>query len=118
MSKKKKKNKFKKIKKNKKTSLNKSFSPLKESPVRNDLGENLPSSSPDIKETVLERKKETIEIPNDEKYIFVRRDVRKILLITFFSLVILTTAYFLNLKTTILSSFGDWIYNISNIQTP
>lgn len=53
---------------------------------------------------------------NDPRYKAMRKDVQKIL-ITFACLgVILVGAYFLNSKTTVLDSFGNWIYKIANIQ--
>ncbi len=50
----------------------------------------------------------------DEKYAFIRRDVRK-LMIVLGSLVILFIAiYFVNTKTEILANLGDWIYKVGH----
>jgi len=53
----------------------------------------------------------------DEKYQFVRHDVQRVLLFIGIIAIILVGSYFLNTKTSILNSFGDWIYRIANIQT-
>ncbi len=53
---------------------------------------------------------------DDPRYKAMRKDIQKIL-ITFACLgIILVGAYFINSKTTVFDSFGDWIYKIANIQ--
>ncbi|MEK7097471.1 MAG: hypothetical protein AAB906_01330 [Patescibacteria group bacterium] len=47
----------------------------------------------------------------------VKKDVRKIVFIIFLLSLIFIVIYFLGSKTNVLSSFGDWIYKIANIQT-
>jgi hypothetical protein len=51
------------------------------------------------------------------QYSYVRRDVKKILLFILLMIILLVVAYFINTKTTIFQSFGNWIYKITNIQT-
>lgn len=47
----------------------------------------------------------------------VKKDVKKIVLIIFLLSLIFVGIYFLGSETNVLSSFGDWIYKIANIQT-
>lgn len=51
-----------------------------------------------------------------DKYEHVRKDVKKILLIMSSIIIVLIATYFLNQKTTYLTSLGNWIYKILNIQ--
>lgn len=54
---------------------------------------------------------------DDPAYRDEKKVVIKILLIILGLVIILIAAYYINLKTTVLSSFGDWVYKILNIQT-
>jgi hypothetical protein len=56
------------------------------------------------------------DIYMSDKYDHVKRDVKKILLIMFAILIVLFLTYYVSLKTTYLSSLGNWIYKILNIQ--
>lgn len=53
----------------------------------------------------------------DEKYLYVRKDIKKILIFVGIIIVLLVGFYFLQTKTSVLNSFGDWIYKITGIQT-
>lgn len=50
----------------------------------------------------------------NERYIPVRRDVRKLLIVLSILAIILVGTYFVGLKTNILSAIGDWLYKIGN----
>ncbi|HLC43640.1 MAG TPA: hypothetical protein VJK08_00720 [Patescibacteria group bacterium] len=50
----------------------------------------------------------------DEKYAFVRRDVRKLMIVLGSLVVLFVAIYFVNTKTTILSNLGDWIYRVGH----
>ena len=50
-----------------------------------------------------------------DKYAHVKKDIAKILIIMALIFVILFVAYYLSLRTSIFTSFGDWIYKITNI---
>ena len=52
-----------------------------------------------------------------DKYDHVKKDIKKILIIMAIIIVVLIGIYILSLKTTILTSFGDWVYRILNITT-
>ena len=75
---------------------------------------SLPSESEnDIEESVSKDIPTSIE----NEYAYVKKDIKKILLIILSLVVILIAVYIVDLKTTLLSSFGDWIYRILNITT-
>ncbi|MFA7244044.1 MAG: hypothetical protein WC080_02045 [Patescibacteria group bacterium] len=67
------------------------------------------------KEEVKEEKKN--DGYDDPAYKDEKKIVVKILLTILLMVVILIVAYYVNQKTTILSSFGDWVYKLLNIQT-
>lgn len=76
--------------------------------------------TPELEEKIIEKIEE--ETPaetgyNDPMYKDEKKVVTQILLIILFLVLILIGVYFLNQKTTILSSFGDYLYRILNIQT-
>lgn len=50
-------------------------------------------------------------------YAYVRKDVKKILWFILLIIVLLTAAYFIDTKTILFQTFGDWIYKIAHIQT-
>lgn len=52
-----------------------------------------------------------------DKYNHVKKDVVKILIIMAAIVLVIVAVYILNSKTTIFTSFGDWVYKILNIQT-
>lgn len=52
-----------------------------------------------------------------QKYDYVKHDIKKILIIMGSILIVLFAFYFIELKTTILDTTGNWIYKILNIQT-
>jgi hypothetical protein len=52
----------------------------------------------------------------NEKYKFVRRDVKKLLIVLGILAVILVGIYIINIKTPFLTTVGDWIYKIGNFQ--
>ena len=57
------------------------------------------------------------DVYKTDKYDHVKKDIKKILIIMAIIILALIGIYILSLKTTILSSFGDWVYKILNIQT-
>ncbi|MFA7253957.1 MAG: hypothetical protein WC107_05360 [Patescibacteria group bacterium] len=56
---------------------------------------------------------EEIDLLN-EKYRFVRHDVKKLLLTIAGLAVLIVATYFISQKTSYLGSLGDWIYKIGN----
>lgn len=82
--------------------------------------ESVASTAENTMSEEIEKKERLVPIyeaeADDPRYKAMRKDVQKIL-ITFACLgVILAGAYFLDSKTTVLDSFGNWIYRIANIQ--
>lgn len=57
----------------------------------------------------------TEDISNE--YAHVQKDVKKILIIMSSIMILLAIIYYLSTTTPLLSSLGDWIYKILNIQT-
>lgn len=51
------------------------------------------------------------------EYSYVKKDVKKILMVIGSIFALLFVAYYLSLKTPIFDSMGDWLYNTLNIQT-
>jgi hypothetical protein len=60
--------------------------------------------------------KDEIEILN-EKYLPIQKDVHKLLVVLGCLAILFAGIYFLGAKTNILNNIGNWVYNISNIQT-
>lgn len=56
-------------------------------------------------------------IDSAAEYAHVRKDVRIILYTILLLAVLIVGIYLLNTRTTYLTTFGDWIYKICNIQT-
>ncbi|MFA4996001.1 MAG: hypothetical protein WC536_02545 [Patescibacteria group bacterium] len=54
---------------------------------------------------------------SNNQYDHVKKDVKKILFIILILGVLFTGICLLGAKTNVLSSFGDWIYRVANIQT-
>lgn len=52
-----------------------------------------------------------------EEYSYVKKDVKKILIVIGSIFVLLFAAYYASIKTPIFNSMGDWLYNTLNIQT-
>jgi len=50
----------------------------------------------------------------NERYLHVRKDVKKLLIVLGTLVIILIGTYFLGQKTTVLSSVGDWLYKLGN----
>ncbi len=50
-----------------------------------------------------------------DKYSYVSKDIKKIALLMGIILLILIGVYIIDIKSTILNSFGDWIYKLLNI---
>jgi hypothetical protein len=74
--------------------------------------------TPDLEEKVVTKQEEPkADGYNDPLYKDEKKVVTKILLIILGLVIILIGAYYLNQKTTILSSFGNSLYKILNIQT-
>lgn len=108
-------------KKNKKLKRKQSHSgyiaPVHQSPILTPAVEM--DVTPDLETKVVTPLKEEIEETgyNDPLYKDEKKVVTKIILIIFGLVIILIGAYYLNQKTTILSSFGDKLYQILHIQT-
>ncbi|PIS07522.1 hypothetical protein COT78_03235 [Candidatus Berkelbacteria bacterium CG10_big_fil_rev_8_21_14_0_10_43_13] len=81
--------------------------------------ENLES---DVQESSSEIRKSNSPLPVadpeiailDERYTYVRRDVRKLMIVLAVLIVLFVATYFLNTKTTVLDNFGDWIYKVGH----
>ncbi len=50
----------------------------------------------------------------NEKYLHVRKDVNKLLIVLLILAIVLMGIYFIGLKTNILTVVGDWLYKIGN----
>jgi hypothetical protein len=50
----------------------------------------------------------------NEKYAFVRHDVRKLGIVLGSLVILFIATYFLNTHTTILTNLGDWIYKVGH----
>lgn len=78
-------------------------------------------SSGELPENVIEANPQPIEEESDmydvKEYEHVKKDVKKIVTITTIIVLILIATYLLSFKTSALSTFGDWVYRLLNIQT-
>ena len=74
---------------------------------------------PEVVEKVEAKTAPMLEETEAEKkeYGYVRKDVRKILIVIGSIFILLFVAYCLSLKTPIFNSMGNWLYNTLNIQT-
>lgn len=121
---KKKKNKFKKSKHGNKHTSHHAFSTANPAPpiapvIDKTVDNSLPDTIPDtIKDNQTEETKEVVEVPEkeDNRYEYVKKDVKKIVLSILGLFVLMAIIYFLNQKFLFLQSFGDWIYKIANFQ--
>lgn len=50
----------------------------------------------------------------NEKYRYVRHDVKRLVLIIFALFIVTGIFYWLNIRTSVLDSFGNWIYKIGH----
>ena len=75
--------------------------------------------APEIIEEEIAKPTQDAVIPAEEEkeYAYVRKDVRKILIVMGSIIALLIIAFIVNSKTTIFYSMGDWLYNTLNIQT-
>lgn len=105
----KKKNKFKKTKRHQ----------LQEQPIRRqEPVADAKNDSPVFESFAPEKVVESVSDHYDtQKYDYVKHDIKKILIIMGSIVIILFGFYFLGLKTSLLSTLGNWIYKILNIQT-
>lgn len=113
---KKKKNKFKKSKHGGQHSSHHGPSVISAAPpVVNPLEIIEPQAEVD---TQIEKTEETVETPvvEDNRYEYVRKDVRKLILSILGLFALMTIIYFLNQQFHFLQSLGDWIYKIANFQ--
>lgn len=81
------------------------------------LDEQISSLSSESEGEIEESVSKDIPASIENEYAYVKGDIKKILLIFFSIIVFLIAIYIVDIKTTLLSSFGDWIYKILNIQT-
>jgi uncharacterized membrane protein len=105
----KKKNKFKKSKRHH----------LQDQPIKKQMSAvEVKNNSPIVESSASDK---VIEAPLDhydtQKYDYVKHDIKKILIIMVSIIIVLFAFYFIELKTTILDTIGNWIYKILNIQT-
>ena len=71
-----------------------------------------------IEEKIPEVARDAIIPAEEEKeYSYVRRDVKKILIVMGSVVALLIIAFIINSKTTIFYSMGNWLYSALNIQT-
>ncbi|MCX6808896.1 MAG: hypothetical protein NTW50_04535 [Candidatus Berkelbacteria bacterium] len=52
----------------------------------------------------------------NQKYAYVRKDVRKLLFVLGTVVMLFVATYFLKAKTPLLTDLGNWVYKISNFQ--
>ncbi len=112
-------------KKNKKKfKRNKSHSAVALAPVAqetvNNTSESTDTATADSTQThaTVKAEKSVIEDPyNTDQYRHVQKDVKKILFIIFILALVFVAVWIIGSKTGALSSFGNWIYKIANIQT-
>lgn len=103
-------------KKNKK--FKKSQPVVQEQPIavagKNDVTAISQNSAPEIKE----KPKDDYDIDVlNAKYQPIRHDVFKLLIVLASLAVVFIAIYLVGAKTSILSTIGDWLYKVSNIQT-
>ena len=116
------KKKFKK-KKNKKHSQQNVYSAPKPTvAVAPEISSNVVEEQITTPEIVEEKTPEAVHdaiIPAEEEkeYAYVRRDVKKILIVMGSIIALLIIAFVVNSKTTAFYSMGNWLYNSLNIQT-
>lgn len=107
----KKKNKFKKNKKsNSQQILGANKKPLSQ-PIGN-IDEQIDNE--EIAEEIVETEEDPYQT---DQYAHVKKDIRKILIIVTFIVIVLFAVYFVSLKTRGLEAIGDWIYKILNLTT-
>lgn len=75
--------------------------------------------APEVIEEKISKAARNAVIPVEEQkeYAYVRKDVKKILIVMGSIIVLLIIAFIVNSKTTIFYSMGNWLYNMLNIQT-
>ena len=108
----KKKNKFKKKKAHRLGAIAVSTQAVE---IANPISESLEESFDHAPSPVIQEEKP--DAYKTDKYAHVKVDIKKILIIMAIIILVLFGVYVLSLKTTILDSFGNWIYKILNIQT-
>lgn len=124
------KKKFKKFKKKKKHGQHSysGYAPVQEPQVREPVqvqqstaATSIPIQTPvePEKTEATESKKEVAEeiAANNKEYAYVKRDVKKILIVMGSIIALLIVAFYVNEKTPIFHSMGNWLYNALNIQT-
>jgi len=106
----------KKNKKFKKTKHQNNLAELKSGNIANtpvrELTEDLEAKSEIIKKDATNNEEEEL----NRQYDYVRRDVLKLGLVISILVLIFIAIYFVSLKTSLLQTAGDWIYQISHFQ--
>lgn len=69
--------------------------------------------SSELSKAITPEKPDEIALLN-EKYAFVHRDVRKLMIVLGSLVVLFIAIYFINTRTTILTNLGDWIYKVGH----
>jgi len=110
---KKKKNKFKKSKHSGKPNLHNAPVMISAPIATEPASDVLPVESDQVEET--EKAAEALAV-EDNRYQYVRKDVRKLILSILGLFALMTIIYFLNQQFHFLQSLGDWIYKIANFQ--
>lgn len=98
-------------KKNKKLKKKKQYLPASEESIL------VETANPALPTETKEIASSPIHQADNQEFNYVRRDVKKILIIMVLIIVIIIALYFVDAKTTVLSSMGDWFYKLFNIQT-
>ncbi len=100
------------------------FAPAQPRPVRVEQPAQTTSTSaqtiePEELEAAETNNEPTAEAIAAEKkeYAYVRRDVKKILVVLGSIVVLLIIVFYINQKTPLFYSLGDWLYRVLNIQT-
>jgi hypothetical protein len=108
-------------KKNKKKFKRNKFnqSPTSASSVQESMSDASESdvTAPATEATIKSEKPMADDPYSNNEYDHVRKDVRKILFIISILALIFVAVWLIGTKTGVLTSFGDWIYKIANIQT-
>jgi hypothetical protein len=86
-------------------------------PAKIELDENRTIEPVMREERVVIKEETEVDHYKTDKYAHVKKDIAKILVIMTSILILLLVIYFISLKTTYLTSLGDFIYRISHIQT-
>jgi len=86
------------------------------------ISNSIEAITSDVNQTLEVTATATVKTPDKyidsaAEYAHVRKDVRIILFTILLLAILIVGFYFVSTKTTVFTTFGDWIYKIFNIQT-